>query len=153
MGNECSPRAHEGRGDDTSPLSPHGDWPSEWSPWRRDTSHSRPAPGEGPPAAAPRASGAEIPPGPTGPDSRVRSGEARASRRGKAPRRRRRALVERSEDRQARCPAREGRPLLVPKVQNSTEPQSSSIASSCPPPLSQQSLAEAVAIPRIAGAA
>ncbi len=40
------PRAHEGLGKDTSPLSPHSNGPSEWSPGRGDTSPSRPPAGK-----------------------------------------------------------------------------------------------------------
>ena len=71
-------------------------------------------PGRDPRQAAPRArgaerSGAELSGGLTrAPGLGVRSGEARAASRGKGPRRRRRALVERGEDRPAR--AKTGRP-------------------------------------------
>jgi hypothetical protein len=72
------------------------------------------APGRDPRQAAPRTrgaerSGAELSGGPTrAPGLGVRSGEARAASRVKDPRRRRRALVERGEDRPAR--AKTGRP-------------------------------------------
>ena len=57
--------------------------------------------------------GSEVPPA-TRAQPRVRSGEARPACRGKAPRRLRRELVERSEDGTARVPAREGQLLVVP---------------------------------------
>ncbi len=112
-GSEAVHRAHTKKrlgGGDTSPLRPQGTQARHPGTQARDaerrSAERGPRAGEGPPAAAPRAP-AERSGGPTrAPGLGVRSGETRAARRGKGLRRLRRALVERSEDRPARGPAR-----------------------------------------------